>query len=484
MSPRDENILDRPVFAFSEQDAVPLRALVQGGTLVVGDPGSGKSSTVGKQVACALMRAGLGGLFHAVKSEDRDSFIAWARECGREKDIVVFNEASRLRFDPLAYEWSRPTGRGAGDVEGIIDYFSTLLTMGKPQGGTTERFWELAAEQAMRHAIKLIQLAAEPLSIVNIHRAISSFPTHPGQHDEEGWQEQSYTATLINAIRDRKDTLTEHQWQDLETATAFVFSRWPNYDERPRGSIEMTFAGMADKFLFHPLRGIFASGAYDFTPEQTTHNRKLVIVDFPILEYGKETARLINVMVKLTFQRAWLRHQYKPGCCNGAMLFQDEFQLLTHRFENHFVQVCRSSAIAVLCMTQTILNVAEEMGEAQPGSKTKAFLSNLGIKIALRTTCPETCNYFSDVIGKEYQYLSNFSTSNGQQPNQSHTSLGGSRQLAHIIEPIEFTRLLRPDGRNPFAEAIVYCGGETFNATRTERNPRGLNHLRVVFSRD
>jgi hypothetical protein len=143
----------------------------------------------------------------------------------------------------------------------------------------------------------------------------------------------------------------------------------------------MTFAGMADKFLFHPLRGIFASGAYDFTPEQITHEQKILIIDYPILEYGKETARLINVMVQLTCQRAWLRHQYKPGCCNGAFLYMDEFQLLMHRFQNHFVQVSRSSGVAVVALTQTILNLAEELGEAHPGAKTKAFLANLGIKI-------------------------------------------------------------------------------------------------------
>jgi hypothetical protein len=41
----------------------------------------------------------------------------------------------------------------------------------------------------MRHAIKLIQLAGEPLSIVHVHRAISSFPDHLGQQDELGWDE-------------------------------------------------------------------------------------------------------------------------------------------------------------------------------------------------------------------------------------------------------------------------------------------------------
>lgn len=483
MSSRYESILDRPIISLSDSDHLSFRQM--SGILGIGDPGSGKSSALGKQFFCGFARAGCGALCHAIKSDDAETFISWARESGRERDVVVFNEASGLRFDPLAYEWTRSGVRGGGDAESIITYFSTLLTLSHPQsGGGNERFWELAAEQAMRNAIKLIQLANEPLSIVNVHRAISSFPDHPGQQDEQGWEEHSYTASLINAIRGRKETLSETQWQDLETATEFVFHRWAALDERPRSSIAMTFAGMADKFLFHPLRGIFASGAYDFTPEQITHEQKILIIDYPILEYGKETARLINVMVQLTCQRAWLRHQYKPGCCNGAFLYMDEFQLLMHKFQNHFVQVSRSSGVAVIALTQTLLNLAEELGESHLGAKTKAFLANLGIKIALRSTCPDTCTYYSDVIGKTYRYMDNFSAGSGGNEGQSHTSFGGSRQLVYQVEPYEFTSLARPDGQNPLAEAMVFCGGDHFNATRTDKCPLGRNHLQVHFSRE
>lgn len=478
------DILDQPILSLSDTDHLSVRDLVAGGTLITGGLGSGKSSTSGKQLCCGLMRAGFGALICPVKVEDTDNVLAYAEACGREKDVILFNESSGLAFDPLAYEWSRP-GRGRGDVENVIEYFSTLLAAGGTNHGvTTERFWELAASQAMRHAIKLIQLAGQPLSIVNIHHAIRSFPTHPGEHDEEGWIERSYTASLINAIRTRKETLSEAQWQDLEVATEFVFSRWPSYDEKPRGSIEMTFAGMADRFLFSPFREMFSSGTYSFTPEQATHEHKIIIVDFPVLQYGRDTARLIQTLVKLTFQRAWLRHQYKPGCCNGAFLFMDEFQMTMHRFENHFVQVCRGSAIAVIAMTQSILNLAEEMGEAQPGSKTKAFLNNLSIKIAHCSICPDTCTYLADVIGKEYRYIDSFSAGGGTGQSPAHTSVGGAQQLVYVVEPSEFSRLAKPDGRSPYAAAIVYRGGEIFNTTKTPQNPKGRNYLPVLFSRE
>ena len=487
MSPRNDNILDRPILTLSNSDHLRLRDLVEGGTLITGGLGAGKSSTSLRQLFYALLRAGLGALICTVKAEDTENYLAYAKACGREKDVIVFNVASSigsgLSFDPLAYLWA--TGRGAGDVEAIIDFFSTLLSVGKQHiGVNNDRFWELACEQAIRHALQLLRLAAEPISIVSIHRAIQSFPSRKGEHEEESWQKESYTASLINAIRSRKEMLTEAEWSDLEVATQFVFFKWASYDEKPRSSIEMTFSGMADKFMFSPFREMFCSGTYSFTPEQTTHEHKLVILDVPVLAYGRETARLMQILVKLVFQRAWLRHSFKPGCCNGAMLIQDEFQMLMSRFENHFVQVCRSSAIAPIFITQTILNLAEEMGESQPGSKTKAFLNNLSVKIAHNSTCPDTCNYLSDVIGKEYRYIENFSAGGSGPSHDTHASVGGALQLTHIVEPVEFTRLARPDGNNPHAAAIVYCGGRTFNATVTERNPQGSNYLRVLFSRE
>jgi hypothetical protein len=483
--PKHDDILDWPILSLSDNDDLRLRDLVEGGTLITGGLGAGKSSTSLRQLFFGLLRAGLGGLICTVKSDDTENYLAYAKACGREKDVIVFNVNSGLSFDPLAYLWS--TGRGAGgDVESIIDFFSTLLSVGKQHiGVNNDRFWELAAEQAMRHAIHLIRLAGEPLSIVSIHRAIQSFPSRAGEYEEKSWQKQSYTASLIDAIRSRKETLSESQWGDLDVATQFVLFKWASYDEKPRGSIEMTFSGLADKFMFSPFREMFCSGTYSFTPEQTTHERKLVILDIPVLAYGRETARLMQILVKLVFQRGWLRHSYKPGCCHGAMLIQDEFQMLMSRFENHFVQVCRGSAIAPIFITQTILNLAEEMGESQPGSKTKAFLNNLSVKIAHNSACPDTCQYLADVIGKEYRYVSNYNAGGDGQGQHTHAGVGGSLQLVHVVEPIEFCRLIKPDSNNTLAQAIVYqSSGTTFNATKTAREPKGRNYLSVFFSRE
>ena len=477
-----DTILDRPILSLSESDELRLRDLSEG-TLITGAPGSGKTTTSGKQLAYGLLRTPMmGGLVLTAKAEETQNWIAYAKACGREKDLIVFNADSGHYFDPLHYEWTRP-GRGSGDLESIIDFFSTLVSIGKKETGHGhDPFWERGNEQVMRNDTKLLDLAGERVSIANIDRVIKSMPTRMGEYEEEAWQRNSYCAQLIASIKARKDTLTADQWSDLDFATQYIFTKWPNFDERPRSSLEMTWSGMADKFLFNPFNRLFCSGKCSFTPEMTMRDGKIVICDFPLLEYGHETGRLINVILKLIFQRAWLRRKISESP-NPVFLWQDEFQYFVTRRDNFFQQTCRGSRVAVVCLTQNILNLSEELGEDQPGSKTKSFLGNLAVKIFHQQNDTETCNYASDQIGKQYRYLPSFNAGTADN-DSSHAGVGGAEHLVHIVDPIEFTRLIKPDGDNPRSQAIVYLSGRTFNVTKTDQNPRGRNFLSVLFSRE
>lgn len=183
----------------------------------------------------------------------------------------------------------------------------------------------------------------------------------------------------------------------------------------------------------------------------------------------------------MIFQRAWLRRKIadSPNIC---FLWQDELQyFVVPKWDNFFQQTCRGSRIIVCGLTQNILNIAEQLGEPTPGSKTKSFLGNLAIKICHQQNEIETARYAADLIGQTYQYRENYSGSAGQ---QSQSNFGASQQLCHLVEPIEFSRLVKPSTKNPCAEAIVYASGATFNATVTKQNPEGNNYLRVAFSRE
>ena len=479
--PKDP-ILDRVILQLSQQDAVRFRDIIEGGCLITGGLGSGKSSTSARNIALSLLASGYGGLVLTVKSDETEHWIEYAKETGREKDLIIFNAASGLSFDPLAYIW-QAGGRAAAQIETVVELFTILMSVGKVyQPSSGERYFEQAVEELLRATLVILSNAREPISILAIHKVIASLPTEPPEVDDPEWQQSSECARIISKLRQRKEEFTSSQWDDLEIAILFLLEKFPSLDSRTRSNIESTWSGMASKFTYDPFRSMFCSGRFDFTAEMTTHNHAIVVCDMPVLEYGRQTSRLCQILVKLIFQKAWLRHQYKLRCCNGAFLFQDEFSLLMHRDEGHFHQVCRGSAIAPICITPNILNIAaEEFGEQQPGAKTLGFLGLLSLKIFHANNETLTNQYASDQIGKVYSYIEGWNA--GQSENHHHSGVSANKQLVHLLEPIAFTSLLKPDGDNPYSEAVVYLSGRTFNATRTRSNPRGLPYLRVHFSR-
>ena len=133
MAKRDD-ILDRPLLSLSDEDYLDVRSVCEG-SLVSGAPGSGKSSTSGKQLAYSFLNTPkMGGLVLTAKAEETRNWIEYAKACAREQDLILFNAESGHSFDPLHYEFTRP-GRGAGDMESIIDFFSTLVSIGQKEVG-------------------------------------------------------------------------------------------------------------------------------------------------------------------------------------------------------------------------------------------------------------------------------------------------------------------------------------------------------------
>lgn len=102
------------------------------GTLITGSPGSGKSSTAGKEIAHSFLKAGMGGLVLTAKGEEVETWKRYAKECGREDDLIIFSLDSGHQMDPLFYTWNRP-GRGAEDLESLIETFTALMAIGEKE---------------------------------------------------------------------------------------------------------------------------------------------------------------------------------------------------------------------------------------------------------------------------------------------------------------------------------------------------------------
>lgn len=476
--------LDSILLQLSAVDFFTLRAGCEG-VIILGSTGAGKTSTSAKRLALALLKtSGLGGLILCVKPDEAQRWCEYLRSVGREKDLILFNRESGLRFDGIAYEWNRQD-RASGDIESLLDLLMVVMTMGNDarSGGTNERFWEAQREQLMRNVIMLLSYAGEPISIMAMDRAIGSLPKSVEETGAAEWRAKSYCWSLFDKVRANHPELfidvEDAAWRpgDMDVVADFALDYWPRLDERTRSNVLAEWSGVSSKFLFRPFADIFCSGHVDFMPEQTFTEGKVVVVDWPLLTWN-QTGRIIAGLMKLIFYRAWLRRDVNVHPA-PVLCWADEAQLvmLPGDRENRFAQVARSSRVVNVWITQSICNISEQLAEFHPGSKTHALLGNLTTKVFHQQTDVDTNRYAADLVGQEYQYRKSFRSS------MNDPSISQNEQLAYRILPSDFSSLRRADGDNKRSEAIVVQGGKVFEGTRTTADPKGRNYLRLLFSR-
>src|SRR5581483_11675026 len=95
--------LDSPLFGWPDGDEFSIRDLLNGGCLIVGRAGSGKTSSSGRASMHAIVsNPDSGGLIIAAKPEDVEDVQAIFRKVGR-KDLVIFGPEMPWRFNFLNY---------------------------------------------------------------------------------------------------------------------------------------------------------------------------------------------------------------------------------------------------------------------------------------------------------------------------------------------------------------------------------------------
>ena len=112
------------------------------GTQVFGATGSGKTSGSGRALARAFLENGFGGLVLWTKNDEPEFWLRYAREIGRESDII---QLSREQFNFLAYEAHR-LGEWAGQTENLVTLFMQMVEIANQRHGhaTADLYWERA----------------------------------------------------------------------------------------------------------------------------------------------------------------------------------------------------------------------------------------------------------------------------------------------------------------------------------------------------
>ena len=444
---------------------------VEGGTLILGGPGSGKSSTSGALILESLLRSGAGGIYLTAKASDAAHLMALAKRTGRARDVVLFGPKHAARLNFLDYIVAKCTEEGASVTENIVYLLRAVMAhFDGPDAAKShaDPFWERSRDDLLRNTIDLLRLAGRSLSLGAITDLVHTSP--------RTLAEMRHILQLIRAALDghsdaKPETPFEEVWVDaarnhasgaavldphtFHQTMSFWREAWPRMPDKTQGSIEATLHAMAS-----PLQREMAEllcTTTTVTPEDTLRG-KILVLDMPVKRHF-DAGAIAQTIIKTLWQRAVERRSLGPrSTAKPVFLWADEaHEFLVGDSDLRFAATARSARAAAVYITQSVAGVRAKLG----ADGAAQFLDTLQTKI-VHACDGETAEWAADLIGEEWRFRSTF-TSEGS------ASFTESRE--HRISKEVFSELTR--GGPGSSEAVVFKPGRVWS--------NDTNWLRVGF---
>jgi hypothetical protein len=255
--------LDEPLLWFANHPWRIRDALE--GTAILGDTGSGKTSGSGKTIAKALLNAGFGGLVLCKKTDESETWIRLAVECGRQEQLLVVNPRQAWRFNFLDYNFLR-RGEGAGFVENAVQLFMNVIENRRDmanQSDRQQRFFIDNTRRLLRYSMEALLLAGEPVTMDGLRRLVNSTPYPHPQTGQQVWPEDSFLALILakGIYRHQRqlngNVAADSTPQDIREYFEQDFAR-PGSNRQSAGILS-TFLGMAEPYLSGPVKDVFCT---------------------------------------------------------------------------------------------------------------------------------------------------------------------------------------------------------------------------------
>jgi hypothetical protein len=437
---------------------------------IIGGTGSGKSSSVGEQLADGMLRAGAGALFLTTKEDDARNYVALARRAGRAKDIVVMRLGGNIKVNIIEEAYRQG---GTEDVVKVISVASAVIGGGRGAEGGDDRVWREAADIFIRNVVDALVGAGERLTLQSFAEFVASAPTTLESAADLRRVEQRLQSGEVS-LRDL--TCCERVWLKLgqnfrtgsiqldpntvEALRLYILREYPSLPDRTAGSI---------RFSLNTSIGALTRGAIaDLCTKETTfalselRRQKILILDIAPARFG-EAGRAVETMLKHLVQKELERESVHPDSdVPPVLIFVDEASGYLTAADIGYQQKSRGARACSVLITQSLASYRLQLGS----DATTALLEVMDGKFIFSCES-ETAEWASNLIGEDWDFEPTFSSGGG---------FTFSEQKRRLVEPIEFSHLARGGKKFGFkTECFFYKPGAKFGE-------RGSNFLRVTCS--
>lgn len=466
--------LDQPLVWWSNQDALTVRDLLNGGIAIFGRSGSGKTSSSGRAIAQAVLRyPRSGGLIVAAKPEDRAFWAGLFKAAGRENDLILFGPGHDRRFNFLAYVLGM--GGHTREVTRCLTLINETLRSSDTRGGENADFFEKEQERMIFNAVEVVKLASGSVSAPDIQKFITTAPLNAAQIATPEWQAGFCNQCIAAAFCKPKTPIEAH---DFQLAADYWLTEYPNMADKTRSSIQTGVMGLLHAFNMGAVRELVSTDT-NVSPDDMLAG-KWVLVNMPAAEWG-DSGSLVAAGWKYLTQRRILRREAKDEDCINV-IWVDEAQTAVNSYDAHYLAQCRSHKGCMVYLTQSIHSYYSAMHGDKGRHQADALLTNFAAaKIFHALGDAQTAEWASGMLGKERQVF----VAGSMQPvenlwdeamGRGKVTTNTSEHYSEVLQPNTFMNGLRTGGRQNglLCDAVVVRSGEPY--------AHGTNWLWVTFS--
>ena len=453
---------DHPLFWLSHQDPFLVRHAYEN-ILITGSTGSGKTSGSGAEVALSMMAAQFSFIVFLFKQNETDQWYRWAEETERLADIIHITAEHENVYNLLEpYQHQEP-------MNGVylLETISEMLMESSNKG--EEVFWKQMQRQALDRAIRLCQLADEPLSPITLFEIHTSAPAYPEQANPDTAEGAEFLANS-RCAQLIAQAFQKHGNENPQVKLVYNYylKQLPNLADRTRSSVDAMVSGTLEPFVSSELLKRLFCGTSTLKLSDV-FSGKIVLLDIPV-QTKFEAGRIAQLLLKYTFQRASEQRDLREYP-HPVVFWQDEAQAFITKHDSGFLSTCRSSRVCNVFMSQNISNFHAAMGGGSGAeARTNSLLALCNLKIFHANNDHVTNEYAAKTIGMAPRSMGGASI--GPEKN---TTTSTSEQMHHQVEPVQFTMLKGGGPDNNMMVDSIICGtARRFAAT-------GKNYLSRIF---
>ena len=373
---------------------IPEKGLFQN-ILITGTIGTGKTSSAMYPFTKQLIsyasnnpKEKLGMLILDVKGNYINDVINFAKDAGRENDLIIIDLSSNIKYNPLDKPHLSPII--------LANRLKTILTLFS--GNSSESYWLDKAEQILSESIKFCRLYNnEYVTFTELHKLINS---------------TSYYSEKLSIIKEnfRNNFYSEKQAYELLTSIEFFEKEFFSLDNRTLSILRSEITRITNIFVsdyditktFCPKKSEINFHGFS----DTLDNGKIVILNMNIARY-KNLSKIIASYLKLDFQTEVLSRLETNSTqkIRKSAFISDEYQEYVTSSDSDFYAQSREAKCINIVATQSYTSLLNTLKD---DSALKVIIQNLINKLWFRTDDFFTIDLAQKQIGKEEK--SKFST--------------------------------------------------------------------------